>query len=196
MRGPIQHFLAGLAGIAISLGLSVGANAAIFNADVNNGDLIGLIDAIHLEMVDEVSDGCWTNIAEIRNQTEGLLRTAGIPVQQLTTPDSASHPALVISAQGGRAEGGFCIVQVEASIWFVTASRFATANSQNNVIIVNYNSISNMLRANVAAVSSENVNAEAIAWTGQVINAWATAIEAKHQEPEMITLRTQLGMSN
>ncbi len=182
--------------IAIATGLVAPANAAILNAEMNNADLLGLIEGVHLEMVDEVSDGCWTNIGDVQDQVRSAFEAANISVRSIETADSATHPALIVSARGQRVDDSYCIVQTEIRMSFVTSSRFAEASEGGDVYIINYNSVSNMFRANVAVVSNENVNAEVSTWVEQVTNALTAEINAKRELPGLAGVREQLGLSN
>lgn len=175
---------------------STSAQASTLNVEMSGADLLGLIENVHLEMIDEVADGCWTDVSNLRAHVMSILAGSGINVAQVQIADSALHPALVISARGGRAEGGFCIVQAEVLLTFVTHSRFASTNQNRDVTVVSYDSRTNMFRINVAAVSSENVNTEVGSWVGQVVTALATEIASKRQDPNLGPLRQRLGLSN
>jgi len=196
MRICFRQRVVGFAAAALTFGFMGSVQAATLNVEMSNPDLLGLVQSVHLQMVDEVGDGCWTNINEVRAQAQAILAAAQINVAQVEVPDSATHPALVISASGQRVEGGYCIVQTEARLSFVTMSRFAHGTADGNVTIVNYNSLSIMNRTTVAVVSNENVDAEVLNWVGQVVTAWSNEILARRQAENMPALRQRMGLSN
>jgi len=92
-------------------------------------------------------------------------------------------------------EGGYCIVQTEVRVSFVDASRFAEANSDANVLIINFSSINTMYRSSIAIVADEQVNAELTQWAGQVVTAFSEEVTAKRGLPSVLAVRQVLGRS-
>ncbi len=191
----MKHWARQIVSIILLSGFVVATpvQAEILNAQLASNDLPGLIEAVQLELVDQVDDRCWTNGDDIRDQARGILLAADIAVRPVDHADTAFHPVLAISASGQRVEGGYCIVQTEIRVSFVDASRFAEANDDAGVLIINFSSINTMYRANIAIVADEHVNDELALWVQQVVTSFSGDVTAKRNLPSVTAVRQALG---
>lgn len=191
-----SKIIGGLTGLLGTLALVASANAEIVSVQISPLELPGLVDSVNLEVIDDVSDGCWTGARAVRTQVTQMLEAAGIDLADGGQADSAFHPAMIVSAAGERVNDAYCIVQTEVRVSFVSYSQFAESNADGNVLLLGVNTISTMFRANVAIVADDHVNDEITQWVGQVVGAFTQDVATKRQMQGIQTLRQSLGLTN
>jgi len=80
------------------------------------------ISKIHIEIVDRATEGCWTNIGEVKRYAEDKLRLAGfnVPEGNFEGYDDIKHYVFVISITAQR-NGGLCFGAIDLNIQRATS---------------------------------------------------------------------------
>ena len=80
------------------------------------------ISKIHIEIVDQATEGCWTNIGEVKRYAEDKLRLAGfnVPEGNFEGYDDIKHYVFVISITAQR-NGGLCFGAIDLNIQRATS---------------------------------------------------------------------------
>lgn len=80
------------------------------------------ISKIHIEIVDRATEGCWTNIGEVKRYAEDKLRLAGfnVPEGNFKGYDDIKHYVFVISITAQR-NGGLCFGAIDLNIQRATS---------------------------------------------------------------------------
>lgn len=192
----LQHgVLRILGGIGIAL-LVTSSHARTQEVQVAAADLSGLVEAVHAEVIDNVVDGCWTNLPEVQGVIAQTLAASGIEIARLQQPSTAFHPALIISMAGSRIGDSYCLVQAEMTVSFIDSSHFADAASNRDVYIFNFSGVNTIFRSNVAFTSETTVNETLTNWVEQTLTQFTDDVAAKRDLPGILEIREILGPQN
>ena len=185
-------FLISLFFLSLSQSVSA-ASASMREVQLSAGDLSGMVEAVHLEVHDEVQNGCWTNISEIEETAIRVLASHRITTISLLEPSTAFHPALIISATGSRINDSYCLVQSEITVSFMVSSRFADATSDREIFVFSFPSVNTIFRSNVAFVATGAVNQSMAGWVEQTLIQFANQVSARRAQPGIESARGLLG---
>ena len=92
------------------------------SAFVSKGFIPANVSQIHVVINDSASDGCWTNIGEVKRYAEDKLRLAGfnVPEGNFEGYDDIKHYVFVISITAQR-NGGLCFGAIDLNIQRATS---------------------------------------------------------------------------
>lgn len=99
-------------------------------------DAIGLFDAVRLQIEDQISDGCWTNVAAVKSRIRAELERSNIAVyDEVLFSHTARTPIVLITGVGGRNDN-LCIGNFKISIYGFDYAEFGSLASSNHVFKV------------------------------------------------------------
>jgi len=188
----IRSFLGGI-GIVLFASPS---QANMQEVQISAGDLAGLVEAVHAEVVDNVVDGCWTNLPEVQAVIATVLAENDIDIMRLQQPSTAFHPALIVSVAGNRVNESYCLVQAEMTVSFIDSSSFADASANRDVYVFSFSGVNTIFRSNVALTSNSTVNVTVANWVEQTLTQFSNDAASKRNLPGIMEVREILGPRN
>ncbi|MFC4353034.1 hypothetical protein ACFOW6_15905 [Fodinicurvata halophila] len=114
---------------------------------------LGLIQNVHLEVVDDVEGGCWTNVETVRQKARLAFEQSDIRVyQEPLASTSLFTPKFLINTVGWRTERGTCVGTMNVR----SISRVYTELGKQEEFNVGVNSISFEYQATMTSIDNLN----------------------------------------
>lgn len=136
-----------LSKITVILGLFFASNASA--AFIAPELKINELSTVTVKIDDQMQDGCWTNLGEVKRYLEDKLRNRGVNVGELefTDPDLKNYN-LVISALGGRLPNDACVGYLSISLWagtFINGTFHIASIFEDGVLLTSSSNMNNKI---------------------------------------------------
>lgn len=105
--------------------------------DISISDVVGLIRGVELVLNDEVDDGCWTNVGDVKSRLRAELERSNVPVY--LEPLAAQNPFVpdfYVNVLGFKIENGVCVVSISASIEYGAYADYGSLTYTKKVISI------------------------------------------------------------
>lgn len=136
---------------------------------------LGLVKNVFLLVDDKVTDQCWTNSEQVKEEASQAIKQLGISIYEepllIMSPFSIN---LAINALGARANDGRCIGSIELESYRSILSSYGGSK-------IRYRA-SNFSQSSVVS-SSKNLNKVFLAEVKKHLSAYTSLVQAKRQDP-------------